>query len=105
LATWLEQHEIQPAENAHLVCSREIVASQSSQRSRSRINGVLVNKQQMEQLRDRLVELTAQGQTVQIGQPPLQREWLDSYGGEPLLKQRAIVATAFAAYQQALQAL
>ncbi|XHX80073.1 MAG: DNA repair protein RecN [Stenomitos frigidus ULC029] len=105
LASWLEQQEIQPSENAHLVCSREIVASQSSQRSRSRINGVLVNKQQMEQLRDRLVELTAQGQTVQIGQPPLQREWLDSYGGEALLKQRAIVATAFAAYQQALQAL
>jgi DNA repair protein RecN (Recombination protein N) len=105
LASWLEQQAIQPSENAHLVCSREIVASQSSQRSRSRINGVLVNKQQMEQLRDRLVELTAQGQTVQIGQPPLQREWLDSYGGEPLLKQRSIVATAFGAYQQALQAL
>ncbi|HEY9894717.1 MAG TPA: DNA repair protein RecN [Candidatus Sericytochromatia bacterium] len=105
LATWLEQHEIQPAENAHLVCSREIIASQSSQRSRSRINGVLVNKQQMEQLRDRLVELTAQGQTVQIGQPPLQREWLDSYGGESLLKQRSVVATAFAAYQQAHQTL
>ena len=105
LASWLEQQAIQPSETAHLVCSREIVASQSSQRSRSRINGVLVNKQQMEQLRDRLVELTAQGQTVQIGQPPLQREWLDSYGGEPLLKQRSIVATAFGAYQQALQAL
>ncbi|HEY9656403.1 MAG TPA: DNA repair protein RecN, partial [Crinalium sp.] len=47
----------------------------------------------------------AQGQTVQIGQPPLQSEWLDSYGGEPLLKQRSLVATAFAAYQQALQTL
>ncbi|XGV95782.1 MAG: DNA repair protein RecN [Leptolyngbya sp. BL-A-14] len=105
LATWLEQQEIQPTDEKQLVCSREIVASQSSQRSRSRINGVLVNKQQMEYLRDRLVELTAQGQTVQLGQPPLQREWLDSYGGDSVLKQRAIVATAFAAYQQVLQAL
>ncbi|MBW4581690.1 MAG: DNA repair protein RecN [Tildeniella nuda ZEHNDER 1965/U140] len=105
LVSLLEQHEIQPSDDAQLICSREIIASQSSQRSRSRINGTLVNKQQMEQLRDRLVELTAQGQTVQIGQPPLQREWLDSYGGETLLQQRSLVATAFSAYQQALQAL
>lgn len=88
-----------------LVCSREIVASGSSQRSRSRVNGVLVNKQQMEQLRDRLVELTAQGQTVQLGQPGLQRDWLDSYGGDGLLKTRAQVGVAFSAYQQAVQAL
>ncbi|PSB23640.1 DNA repair protein RecN [Stenomitos frigidus] len=105
LATWLEQQEIALTAETELVCTREIVASQSSQRSRSRINGALVNKQQMEYLRDRLVELTAQGQTVQIGQPPLQREWLDSYGGEPLLKQRSTVVAAFSAYQQALQAL
>ena len=105
LATWLEQQELVQSDTGELVCSREIVANQSSQRSRSRINGTLVNKQQMEQLRDRLVELTAQGQTVQIGQPPLQREWLDSYGGEALLKQRSLVATAFSAYQHALQAL
>jgi len=105
LIAWLEQQDIQHTDGTELVCSREIIASQSSQRSRSRINGVLVNKQQMEYLRDRLVELTAQGQTVQIGQPPLQRAWLDSYGGDSLLKQRAIVATAFAAYQQTLQAL
>ena len=105
LVTWLEQQDLAPTATAELICTREIVASQSSQRSRSRINGALVNKQQMEQLRDRLVELTAQGQTVQIGQPPLQREWLDSYGGDALLKQRAIVATAFSTYQQAFQAL
>ncbi|MEX0269137.1 DNA repair protein RecN [Leptolyngbyaceae cyanobacterium UHCC 1019] len=88
-----------------LVCSREIVASGSSQRSRSRVNGALVNKQQMEHLRDRLVELTAQGQTVQLGQPGLQRDWLDSYGGDALLKTRDLVGIAFSAYQQAVQAL
>ena len=44
LATWLEQQEIVPSDNGELVCSREIVANQSSQRSRSRINGALVNK-------------------------------------------------------------
>ncbi len=80
LASWLAQQEIKSVDESVLVCSREIVTSQGSQRNRSRINGVLVNKQQMEQLRDRLVEITAQGQTVQIGRPVLQREWLDSYG-------------------------
>lgn len=104
LLEWLKAHQIESTGNM-FVCTREITISQNSQRSRSRINGVQVNKQQMEELRDRLVEITAQGQTVQIGQPPLQREWLDSYGGESLLQQREKVTTAFNIYQQALRAL
>jgi len=104
LRDWLSRQTIAADANT-LVCSREIVAHAASQRSRSRVNGVQVNKQQMEALRDRLVELTAQGQTVQLGQPALQRDWLDSYGGASLLQQRDRVATAFAAFQQASQAL
>lgn len=105
LETWLQQQEIDIIDEQTLVCSREITISQGTQRNRSRINGVLVNKQQIEALREHLVEITAQGQTVQIGQPPLQREWLDSYGGAPLLQQRDRVGLAYAAYHQALQAL
>lgn len=105
LKNWFEGEEIELLDGEVAVCSREIVASGSGQRNRSRINGVLVNKQQMEGLRDRLVEITAQGQTVQLGQPSLQRDWLDSYGGQTVLKQREIVAQTFSAYQQAAQAL
>lgn len=105
LKVWFEQEQIDLLDDDIAVCSREIVALGSGQRNRSRINGVLVNKQQMEGLRDRLVEITAQGQTVQLGQPSLQRDWLDSYGGVALLKQREIVSQAFASYQQAAQAL
>jgi DNA repair protein RecN (Recombination protein N) len=114
LRAWLAQQAIAPppdppappsATQAVLTCTREIIVNASGQRSRSRVNGVLVNKQQMEDLRDRLVEITAQGQTVQIGQPALQRDWLDSYGGDPVHQQRTVVATAHAAYQQAFQAL
>lgn len=105
LATWLEQQQIDPRDRQNLVCCRDITAGSGSQRSRSRLNGVVVNKQQMEAVRDRLVEITAQGQTVQIGQPGMQRDWLDSYGGAPLLSQRDVVATVYAAYQQAQQAL
>ncbi|MBD1821323.1 DNA repair protein RecN [Cyanobacteria bacterium FACHB-DQ100] len=105
LKFWFEQEQIDLLDDEIAVCSREIVALGSGQRNRSRINGVLVNKQQMEALRDRLVEITAQGQTVQLGQPGLQRDWLDSYGGIVLLKQREVVSQAFSSYQQAAQAL
>ncbi|MCU0551489.1 MAG: DNA repair protein RecN [Leptolyngbya sp. Prado105] len=105
LRAWFEKEQIDLLDENLAVCSREIVALGSGQRNRSRINGVLVNKQQMEGLRDRLVEITAQGQTVQLGQPSLQRDWLDSYGGVALLKQREVVSQAFVRYQQASQAL
>jgi DNA repair protein RecN (Recombination protein N) len=102
LLNWCETHAID-AEEDSLVCSREI--STSGQRSRNRINGVLVNKQQMEDLRDRLVEITAQGQTVQLGNPALQRDWLDSFGGGAIEAQRSVIAQHFERYQQAKKAL
>ncbi|NDJ19950.1 DNA repair protein RecN [Myxacorys almedinensis A] len=105
LREWFASEEIDLIDDGTAVCSREIVANQSGQRTRSRINGVLVNKQQMETVRDRLVEITAQGQTVQLGQPSLQRDWLDSFGGAALLKQRDRVSQAFVTYQHAAQAL
>lgn len=104
LKHWLSTQEIEPLEGVLVTCSREVTTG-GNLRSRSRLNGVLVNKQQMEFLRDRLVEITAQGQTVQLGQPAVQREWLDSFGGPDLLQQREKVSEAFSAYQQALQAL
>jgi DNA repair protein RecN (Recombination protein N) len=105
LKAWFEAEDIELLDGELAVCTREIVVNPSGQRNRSRVNGVLVNKQQMEALRDRLVEITAQGQTVQLGQPSLQRDWLDSYGGASVLKQRETVSQAFASYQQAAQAL
>ncbi len=105
MKNWLETEQIDPLDGSLLVCTREIVASGSGQRNRSRVNGVLVNKQQMESLRDRLVEITAQGQTVQLGQPSLQRDWLDSFGGTAIVKQREAVSQALSSYQQAAQAL
>ncbi|MEO1147482.1 MAG: DNA repair protein RecN [Cyanobacteria bacterium J06638_22] len=105
LTAWLESQDIELQDEASFQCSREMTAGKGSPRSRSRINGVVVNKQQLEALRDRLVEITAQGQTVQLGQPGLQRAWLDGFGGEAIAQQREQVAAAHAAYQQASQAL
>lgn len=101
LAAWLVEQEIELLDEETLVCSREMNASSGSLRSRTRVNGVLVNRQVMTQLRGLLVEITAQGQTVQVGQSAQVRQWLDLYGGETHFKEREIVAKLFADYQEA----
>ncbi|EHC10180.1 DNA repair protein RecN [Fischerella thermalis] len=105
LAAWLTEQEIDLIEDNSIFISREITATSGKVRSRSRVNGVLVNQQFISELRDRLVEITAQGQTVLVGQSAQIRDWLDAYGGDSVLQQRQEVAHAFNAYQQAQQAL
>ncbi|MGF1485726.1 MAG: DNA repair protein RecN [Prochloraceae cyanobacterium] len=99
LIEWLREREIEPLEEGSVVCSREITTTKSSLRSRSRVNGVLVNRQLIEYLRDRLVEITAQNQTVRLMIPGKQRDLLDTYGGEPLLAQKQLVTSAWQFYQ------
>lgn len=101
LRRWLATADIDPLEEAGLVCSRELSDAQGTLRSRSRVNGVLVNKAQMESLREHLVEITAQGQTLQLGKSALQRDWLDAFGEPSLLTQRQTVAHCYSAYQTA----
>ena len=84
IAQWLEIQEIDALDPETLICSREITARSN----RTRINGVVVNKQQIQELRDRLVEITAQGQTILLSQAAQQREWLDNFGNQALLSQR-----------------
>lgn len=105
LAAWLSEQEIDLIDDHAVVISREIAVTISNIRSRLRVNGVLVNRQIMGSLRDRLVEITAQGQTVQVGQSAQVRDWLDLYGGDALIQQRQQVGVAFSAYQQAHQTL
>lgn len=105
LAAWLSEQEIDLIDENSVIISREITATASTIRSRSRVNGVLVNRQVMTGLRDYLVEITAQGQTVQVGQSAQVRDWLDVYGGGSVTQQRQLVASIFSAYQQAHTAL
>jgi DNA repair protein RecN (Recombination protein N) len=105
LAAWLSEQEIDLIDDNAVIISREIATTTSNIRSRSRVNGVLVNRQLMGGLRDHLVEITAQGQTVKVGQSAQVRDWLDLYGGDLLLQKRQNVTAAFSTYQQARQAL
>jgi DNA repair protein RecN (Recombination protein N) len=105
LVAWLQAQAIPMAADLTLTCSRELTAGKGTVRSRARLNGVLVNKPQMEQLRQRLVEITAQGQTVLLGSADLQRDWLDSFGDDELQRQRQTVAATYGAAAAAAQAL
>ncbi len=102
---WLSEQEIELIDENSIVVCREISATTNNVRSRSRVNGVLVNRQIMTGLRERLVEITAQGQSVQVGQSAQVRDWLDVYGGNAPSQLRHIVASTFAEYQQVHQAL
>ncbi len=105
LNTWLEAQEIDPLEENTLICSREIIVSKTNLRSRSRVNGVLVNRQLMAELRSRLVEITAQGQTVNLLIAEKQRDLLDAYGGKAIMQQLTKVSTTYDTAQQAKREL
>ncbi len=105
IQTWLQQQDIEALDDGTVVCSREMSLKRSGLRSRSRVNGVLVNRQLMNQLRAQLVEITAQGQTVALMVPARQRELLDTYGGSDLLAQRNKVATAYETYRELQETL
>ncbi len=104
---WLETNQIEILEADCLICSRELVVGSDNKkmRSRCRINGVLVNRQIVEDLRSRLVEITAQGQTIDLLISEKQRHLLDAYGSKSLLQQRKKVVTAYHNCQKAKSTL
>lgn len=105
LVSWLESQDLPCREDGMVVCQREISLSGTTARSRTRVNGALVNRTQIEELRRQLVEITAQGQTVHLGLEQRQREWLDHFGGKDLLQKRDRVADAYDRFQQARKTL
>lgn len=105
LETWLESQEMESFHDGTVVCSRDLTIGKDNFRSRCRINGVVVNKHIITQLRDRLLEITAQNETGQLLSVSNQRDLLDAYGGKELIKQRQLVTQAFTLSQQAQEAL
>ncbi len=99
---WLIDREFDLADDT-VVCSRELSLHGNSLRSRMRVNGAICNRQLTQELRELLIEITAQGQTVQLTNTTHQRELLDLYGGTTLIQQRESIAIAHTAYQQVYQ--
>ena len=80
---WLERQELE-AEDGELLLSRDWRLQDGRPTSRHRLNGVLVGRSQVLELRPLLLDLTVQGQTQQLGRPGQQRRWLDRFAGEGL---------------------
>jgi DNA repair protein RecN (Recombination protein N) len=99
LADWLESNDIEATDE--LLCSREISRSGSTVRSRLRVNGTLLNRQTIGELREQLIEITGQGETTQLSSGIQQRMLLDAYGDHGEVSQR--VAASFGAWQEAEQ--
>ena len=103
ITDWLAEQEI-PSRGEVITCRRDLSAGKTV-RSKSRLNGVIVKKPQMESLRQLLIEITAQGQTLQLGDPDLQRDWLDGFGDQKLVRQRHQVGKHYTAASAAKKVL
>lgn len=104
LHRWLEQQELD-AEDGEILLTREWRVSDERLSSRHRLNGVAVNRAQIQELRPLLLDLTVQGQTQQLARPGQQRRWLDRFAGDPLQGLLAPVAQAYRAWRAAAQKL
>ena len=96
---WLERHQFDDGES-ELVVSREWRRQDDRLSSRSRLNGVVVNRQQLLELRPLLIDLTVQGQTHQLARPGQQRRWLDRLGGAELESELAEVRRNWLSWQR-----
>ena len=104
LQAWLQQQELE-VEEGELLLSREWRLTEERLSSRNRLNGVVVSRAQIQELRPLLLDLTVQGQTQQLARPGQQRRWLDRFGGEGLPLLLAPVAAAWRQWKQAAAAL
>ena len=85
LRAWCRAHELDADGDEELVLSRELRCQEGRYSSRSRLNGVVLNRSLMAELRPQLLDLTGQGQTHQLARAGQQRRWLDRFGGSSLL--------------------
>ena len=104
LQSWLEGAGFEPEDE--LLISREWKRQDGDRfSSRSRLNGSAVNRQQLQDLRPLLIDLTVQGQTQQLSRPGQQRSWLDRLGGADQEARLLQAAEAWRHWRQAAAAL
>ena len=103
---WLRREGLTDDGQDELIVSREWRQQQPERvTSRSRLNGVAVNRQQLLDLRPLLIDLTIQGQTQQLSRPGQQRRWLDRLGGTALAKCAQEVRAAWQLWREAAVSL
>ena len=102
---WLAAQQLD-AEDDDLLLSRDWRLLQGRLSSRHRLNGVVISRSQVLELRPLLLDLTVQGQSQQLARPGQQRRWLDRSAGEghqDLLESARQTFTAWKAAAAALE--
>ena len=84
LRQWCQAQELDLDDEEELLLSRELRLLDGRFSSRSRLNGVSLNRAALAELRPLLLDLTGQGQTQQLARAGQQRRWLDRFGGSEL---------------------
>ncbi|MCX5952260.1 MAG: DNA repair protein RecN [Cyanobacteria bacterium] len=105
LLAWLAAQQLD-AEDDDLLLSRDWRLLQGRLSSRHRLNGVVISRSQVLELRPLLLDLTVQGQSQQLARPGQQRRWLDRSAGEGhqgLLESARQTFTAWKAAAAALE--
>jgi DNA repair protein RecN (Recombination protein N) len=104
LLAWLGQQQLH-CDDGELLLSREWRLGDDRLSSRHRLNGVAVNRGQIQELRPLLLDLTVQGQTQQLARPGQQRRWLDRFGADTVQLALEPVAQSWRAWRTAAMAL
>ena len=102
---WLQEQELEAEEEEELLLSRDWRLQEERLSSRHRLNGVVISRAQVLELRPLLLDLTVQGQTQQLARPGQQRRWLDRFAGDPQLPLLAATRKAWHQWKQAAAAL
>ncbi len=96
---WLQEQQFD-VDDSEILISRECRINESRTSTRCRINGVVVNRQQILSLRPFLIDLTVQGQTQQLVLPGQQLRWLDRLGSIGLGRDLENVKNSWKAWQE-----
>lgn len=104
LRHWLDRQQLEIDED-ELVLSREWRRQDDRLTSRYRLQGVVIGRSQVQELRPLVMDLTVQGQTQQLGHPGQQRRWLDRFAGDPLLPALSGARRAHQRWSEVHQAL
>ena len=105
LRNWLVQSGFDLSDEDELLLSRDWRQQGERFSSRSRLNGVVINRGQLLELRPLLIDLTVQGQSQLLARPGQQRCWLDRLGGDALQQQQLLVRARWFAWCAAAEAL
>ena len=80
---WLQEHQIDCCEN-ELLLSRDWRLKDERWINRCRLNGIIINRQQVLSLRPLLIDITAQGQAHYLSQSSEQLAFVDRFAGKSI---------------------